>query len=73
MFRQTCIGLLTSVAIACRERTCFGHGAHDLLGGMGSGELSAGTRQRVRAGDRRQGNRRNDGLAGLPDQGLRRI
>ena len=40
---------------------------------MGSGELPAGTRQRVHEGDRRQGHGRDDAVAGLPDQGLRRV
>ena len=40
---------------------------------MGSGELPAGTRQRVRGRDRRQGHGRDDAVGRLPDQGLHRV
>ena len=74
MLRRTFTSLLMGAALTVSTaRLAAARGADDLLGGMGSGQLSAGTRQRVREGDRRQGHGRDDAVAGLPDQGLHRV
>ena len=53
-------GLLAGIGIdACLRHVGVRAGTDDLLGRMGSGQLSAGTGQRVRGGNRRQGHGRD--------------
>ena len=48
-------------------------GTDHLLGGMGSGQLSSGTGQRLHEGDRGQGHGGDHAVDRLPDQGVPRI
>ena len=76
MRKRSLVTLLIRSRIHARGHFAFsgpGRRTHHLLGGMGSGELPAGTGQRVHEGDRRQGHRRDHAVAGLPDQGLHRV
>ena len=50
-----------------------GRGTDHFLGRVGSGQLSPGTGQRLHRRDRHHRHRADDAVAGLPDQGLRRV